>query len=457
MKKCYVIAAVGVVLVFLCLQVNGQVTKIPMKKRKVQFSTFPGVSTAGFESAEYTYNYSINLFSGMTAGSKYFAFALISNLGTRSSSGLQLAGLANVIGSQSYLHMTNGEVRELKDDQGTPSQKGIQIAGLLNMVRGESSGIQVTAGMNAVYRNSSGFHLSGLGNYAGDNMIGVQLGGLYNVTGKLVMGMQIGTLNKAGDRLSGLQLGVLNHAKHLEGKADHSMVQSFGVQIGIINHSRTNNGFQVGLINRARDMRGVQFGLINIFKPGPYNGANRYNGIPIGLLNFGSADSRLRISRSDILPLIAEYTTGNCHNCSFTKSRMPIDDRFYKTNQNILIAGYGFSATDPVKWAVGYGFQRVYYFKNSMSANDPKNMKYFFSPSVRFIHLNRQEKFDRTLSLLAQFQFEVGYRFSWFAVFAGANVNSYFYKDREPLELPNELARGPRHQVWPGYVFGVQF
>ena len=457
MNRCYVKSVIFTVLLLLCLKLEGQVNKIPQKKRKIQFSTFPGVSTAGYESAEYTYNFSINLFSGMTAGSKYLAFAFISNLGTRSSSGIQFAGLANVIGSQSYLHLTNAERRQLEKEGGTPSQKGIQIAGLLNMVRGASSGIQLTGGMNAVYRSSSGFHLAGLGNYAGDNMFGVQLASLYNVAGKLVMGTQMGAFNKAGDRLSGLQLGVINYTKHLMGKADNSVVKSVGFQIGIFNKSRTNNGVQIGLINRASRMRGVQFGLINIFTPGPYDGSNQYNGVPIGLLNLGSSDSKLRFSRSDVIAVMLEYTTGNCDNCTFTPSKMPIGQLFYKTNQNVLIAGYGYSEDDAVKWAFGYGFQRVYYFKNSMNPYDPLNKKYFFSPSLRFIHLNRQEKFDPTLSLLTQLQFEVGYRFSWFAVFVGANMNSYFYKHGEPLDLNYEFASSNQHQVWPGYVFGIQF
>ena len=376
MNKCYAITIIGMGLVCLCLQVNGQSTKrIPYREKKIQLSTFPGVSTAGFESAKYTYYFSFSLFSGMSAGTKYFAISPISNLGTRSSSGIQLAGIANIIGSQSYLHLTNVEKNELEGDGNTPNQQGIQLAGALNMVRGESNGIQITAGMNAVYRNSSGFHLAGLGNYSGGNMLGVQLGGLYNVAGRLVIGSQIGALNGAGSRLSGFQLGVVNHAKYVEGKADNSSVKSFGLQIGIINHAKTNNGIQIGIVNRALRMRGVQIGLLNLFSPSPYDGANRYNGVPIGLLNFGSTDSKLRFSRSDILPIMVEYTTGNCHNCTFTESKMPISDKFYKTNQNALIAGYEFSDDGAVKWAVGYGFQRVYYYKNSMSIADTKNKK----------------------------------------------------------------------------------
>ena len=289
-------------------------------------------------------------------------------------------------------------------------------------------------------------------------MIGVQFSILYNVTKRLVVGGQLGALNVAGNRLSGIQIGGLNRAKLVEGKANNTSVKSFGLQIGLINHSRTNNGHQFGVINRARRMRGLQVGLVNFFTPAPYDGANRYNGIPIGLINIGSTDNRFRISRSDILPFIAEYTTGNCHNCSFTKSSMPIDDAFYKTNQNALIFGYDHWNESEITWSAGYGFHRVYYNKSSGSENDPNNMRSFLSPSIRFIHLNRGVKYDPTLSLLAQLRFEAGIRLKRYTFFVGANANTYLTKLDEPLSISTEVVRGTgkmNYQIWPGFVYGV--
>ena len=459
MNKCYVLSIFGAGLICLCLKVSAQsIERIPYREKKVQFSTLPGVSTAGFESAKYTFNFSFNLFSGMTAGTRYFSFGTISNLGTRSSSGIQLAGIANIVGTHSYIHLTNYEQKKLENEGKTPNQKGIQLAGFLNLVRGESSGIQMTAGMNSVYRNASGFHLGGIANYAGGNMLGVQFSGLYNVTKRLVIGGQFGAVNVAGSRLSGIQIGVLNRAKLVEGKANNTSVKSFGLQVGLINHSKTNNGYQFGLINRAKRMRGVQVGLINLFTPAPYDGANRYNGIPIGLINFGSTDNRLRISRSDVLPFTIEYTTGNCHNCSFTKSSMPIDDAFYKTNQNALIFGYDYWNEAEIRWAAGYGFHRMYYNKSSGSENDPNNMRSFLSPAIRFVHLNKAAKYDPTLSLLTQLRFEAGIRLKRYTLFVGANANAYLTKRDEPLNVSREVLskRGKiNYQVWPGFVYGL--
>ncbi|MEM0940293.1 MAG: hypothetical protein AAF600_20010 [Bacteroidota bacterium] len=464
MNKCYAVSVFGVLLVGLCLRATGQKVNRPSdrlvyREKAIQFSSFPGISTGGLESGKYTYRFSFNLLSGITAGTKYFAFATISNLGTRSSSGIQFAGLANIIGTQSYLHLTNAEINQLEQEDLIPGQKGIQLAGVLNYVRGVSSGAQVTAGMNAAFKGGSGIHLAGIGNFAGGDMIGVQISGIYNVTERLTLGTQIGAMNVAGTRLSGVQLGLINHVELVEGKANNASYHTFGLQLGLINYAVTNNGFQIGLINRAKRMRGVQVGLINLFSSAPYDGANRYNGVPIGLLNLGSTDSHIRFSRSDLLPWMAEYTTGNCHNCTFTESKMPISDIFYKTNQNALIVGYSFSDDEQVKWAVGYGFHRMYYIKSSMSKADPGNKKYFFSPSIRIMHLNQQKKFDSSLSLLSQLQLDAGYRLKWFAIYVGIHLNAYWYQDQLPLEVNWELLNRSsfvNHQLWFGYTFGIQ-
>jgi len=461
MNKCYAVSICGALLVCLCLSGFGQAEqdRIPYREKSIQFSSFPGISTAGLESGKYTYLYSFNLFSGISAGTKYFTFATISNLGTRCSSGIQLAGLANIIGTQSYLHLTDYEQRQLELEGKTPNQKGIQISGFMNFVRGESGGIQITGGFNNVYRNSSGFHLAGISNSVGGNMIGVQMAGFYNYTKKLIFGGQLGAVNMGGGLLSGFQLGLINRVKTLDGKAVSPYAASLGLQLGLINYSKSNHGIQIGLINRAKKMTGIQIGLINFFKKGPYPGGSRHNGIPIGLLNIGSSDNRLRISRSDVLPQTIEYTTGNCHNCAFTKSGMPIDDRWYKTSQNALIFGYDHLNESEIVWAAGYGFHRVYYNKNSAAANDFNNKRVYLSPAIRLVHLNKSRNFDPTLSLMTQLRFEVGLRVKRTTFFVGANANAFLYKEEDPLEISGQLLKGSgkvNYQIWPGYVYGIK-
>lgn len=459
MNKCYAVSQMGILLVCLCLSVNAQDRRIIYREKKLQISSVPGISSSGLESGKYSYLYSFNLFSGVSAGTKYFSFATISNLGTRSSSGIQLAGFANVVGTHSYLHLTNTERKQLESEGKTPNQKGIQISGFLNFVRGESSGIQVTGGINNVNLSSSGFHLAGISNSTGWNMKGIQFSSVFNYSRRMVLGGQMGSFNYSGDLLSGFQIGLINRAKELDGKAINASGSTFGLQLGIINSSRTNNGIQIGLINRTRKTTGIQIGLINLFRRGPYPGGNEYNGIPIGLINLGSRDSRLGFSRSDVIPFTIEYTSGNCHNCTFTKSSMPIDDQFYKTNQNSLIFGFDKWNESEIVWAAGYGFHRVYYNKSSMSPNDFNNRRIYLSPAIRFIHLNKTRSLDPGLSLLTQLRFEVGLRVKRVTIFGGANANAYLYRENRPLTVSSELVNGvgkTNYQIWPGFVYGIK-
>ncbi len=458
MKKCCAVSLMGVLLISLCHKSAGQERRIKYREKKIQLSSVPGISTAGLESAKYSYLFSFNLFSGISAGTKYFSVATISNLGTRASSGIQLAGFANVVGTHSYLHLTNVERKQLESEGKTPNQKGIQLSGALNFVRGESSGIQITGGINNVYGSSSGFHLAGLSNAAGTNVIGVQFSSLFNYAGRLTIGSQVSLFNYTGATLTGFQAGLINRVKELDGRASNGLSSSLGLQLGLFNSSRKNNGIQIGLVNQAKKMTGVQIGLINIFSPGPYNEANRRNGVPIGLINIGSIDSRLKLSRSDVIPSIIEFTTGNCHNCTFTKSRMPLDDHFYKTNQNSLIIGYDHWNESEISWAFGYGFHRVYYNKNSMAQNDSNNKRIYLSPGIRLIHLNQARHLHVRLSLLTQIRFELGMRLKKVTFFAGGTANSYWYRGRSINRSRKEYGKHEKvnFQIWPGYVYGVK-
>src|SRR5436190_4039715 len=92
---------IAIMLFFIMLQSVGysQFKKLREYKRSVQFSFAPGISTNGIGSGFYVNAYSINLFGGLSAGNKILEIGLISNLNLKSSTGIQLAGIANVIGS----------------------------------------------------------------------------------------------------------------------------------------------------------------------------------------------------------------------------------------------------------------------------------------------------------------------------------------------------------------------
>ena len=113
---------------------SGQPKKLPYQERNLQFSLFPGLSTNGLSSAIYYNKFSFNLTSGLSAGNHYFELGVISNTHTRSSGGIQIAGLANIVGSNSYIHLSNYEERQLIKAGDRSELKGIQFAGMLNFV-----------------------------------------------------------------------------------------------------------------------------------------------------------------------------------------------------------------------------------------------------------------------------------------------------------------------------------
>jgi hypothetical protein len=68
----------------------------------------------------------------------------------KSSTGIHLAGLANVIGANAFINLSMAEEWELIKDDFESNGKGIQVSGLLNYVRNHSSGIQLAGVLNVV-------------------------------------------------------------------------------------------------------------------------------------------------------------------------------------------------------------------------------------------------------------------------------------------------------------------
>jgi tetrahydromethanopterin S-methyltransferase subunit F len=88
---------------------------------------------------------------------------------------------------------------------------------------------------------------------------GIQIGGWMNDATERLRGLQLGALNRAGE-LKGLQVGIVNWVT--PGDADGTG-EGVGVQLGLVNRSRTWTGLQVGLVNSATRLRGLQLGLMN--------------------------------------------------------------------------------------------------------------------------------------------------------------------------------------------------
>jgi hypothetical protein len=458
-------------LVMISSVASAQEKKIREYERTFQFSLFPGISTNGISSGSYYNKYSLNVFGGLTAGNRNFEIGLITNSHFKSSTGIQIAGLANILGANAFVNLTLSEERALIHDDFEVNNEGIQIAGILNYVLNHSKGIMISGGFNHVGNDFKGFQVAGIGNSTGGFSLGVHLAGFYNLAKESVAGVQISSLfNYTDGQLSGSQIGLINKARRMKGRHSTPPTKAKSLQIGLINFSREMDGTQIGLINFGGAARGKQIGLINFFQRLGSKEDVRM-GTPIGLLNLGSRGSYIRLSYNEIFPANLEYTTGNCLNCTWTQSGMPYRGRNRKFNQNALIVGY-----DPNRdtWGFGWGFQKVLYNKASMLPV-PWNEKRVITYGVKFLHLNKEMKLDRTFNLVTRLNLDWGKRYPdpkppkkgdprfpyWYG---GISLNYFLMEpqgDEKVFDIKSpEISAGKlwglAGKLWPGYTLGIQ-
>jgi hypothetical protein len=434
-------------------------------KRTFQFSLFPGISTNGVSSGHYYNRFSFNLLGGASAGNTFIEVGGLTNTNFKRSNGIQIAGLANLIGTNAFLNLNVSEERTLINNDFECSFKGIQAALLMNYVLDNAKGIQLSGGLNVVGRDFSGVQLALVGNSAGGTSIGFHLAGFYNVVDGSVAGVQISSIfNYTGEELSGTQIALINRAQWMMGRHSTPPTERRSLQIGLLNFCREMHGTQIGLINFGGGMRGKQFGVINFFQRMGSKEQVRM-GTPVGLLNFGSYGTYFRINYSELFPLNAEVSTGNCMNCTWTQSTMPYWDSNQQLNQNVLIIGYDrWNET----WGFGYGFQKLLYSKSSMNPKDVENKKRVITYGVRWLHLNRSFSFDKTLNLVTRLNFDWG-KFKWgnryksYYWYVGASLNYFIYEDDQENTYSIsswKLASGTLSEFsticWPGYNIGIQ-
>lgn len=452
-----------VVLLHSCKGYAQVAKKIREYERTFQFSLFPGISTNGISSASYINSYSFNLFGGLSAANRVLEIGLVTNNNLKTTTGIQIAGLANITGANSFVNLSQSEERAMINGEDFEvNRTGIQVAGILNYVLNNGKGIMLSGGLNVAGNNFRGFQLGGIGNSAGDATIGLQLAGFYNVTGESTAGFQISSLfNFTGAQLSGVQIAAVNKAGWIKGKKSTPPTATRGMQIGLLNFSKAMDCWQIGLINFGGAARGKQIGLINFFEK--YGSKENVRmGTPIGLLNFGSRGSSVRVFYNELYPMNIEVTTGNCLNCTWLlNSEMPYDDNNQIYNQNALIVGYDYALET---WGFGYGFQKVLYNKASIMPS-PDNKKRVISYGVKAMHLNRSLSFDKTFNLLTRLNADIGKRFGFLYVFAGISVNYFLYEGTERVDVYK--IRSVTYQVsgirdwdamfWPGYAVGFQY
>ena len=288
----------------------------PEETRSFQLSIFPAVGTEGRFSHKYIYNFSVNVFAGITGGVDGVEIGGFGNINRYSMKGLQAAGFGNAV---------NGNVN------------GLQAAGFINVVNGGAEGLQGAGFINVVNSNSKVLQGAGFANIVNGELRGLQGAGFLNVTsgnakaiqaagfgnvcGGLVEGIQGAGFFNAAYRVQGLQgAGFLNVSEDIKG------IQG----AGFINVAGRIEGLQLaGFINVARKVEGVQLGVFNV--------ADSIDGIPVGLLSIVKNGYRkIEFSGGDALNTAIAFKIGV--------------RRFY----NIFTLGTQFVDIDPL-FTYGYG------------------------------------------------------------------------------------------------------
>ncbi len=250
------------------IQLNGQ---SPEDKplRDFQLSVFPLVGTDGYQTRDYRYQFSLNLFMGLTGGVQGLEAGSFMNITEGKVEGAQLAGFGNVVrgdlkgiqgagfmnvihGSSEGLHFS-GFMNVLHGGHDgvkgagfmnvvTGDSRSVTGAGFMNVTRGNFDGASGAGFMNVTAANSQGVKGAGFMNVTGGDAKGLYGAGFGNVTGGTMQGTQMaGFMNVAGD-VQGIQMaGFLNAASRVE-----------GFQLGFINVSDTISGVPIGFLSVTR-------------------------------------------------------------------------------------------------------------------------------------------------------------------------------------------------------------
>ncbi len=132
------------------------------------------------------------------------------------------------------------------------------VSGIRLQIYGENRNV---SGLDIGLAHSTTGDFTGLGglwtlfNHVGGTTTGVQWG-VINYTEGEVVGWQSGWINVNNAKVKGLQTGLVNW--HDLATSDFS-----GLQLGLINTAKHVHGVQLGFINYAETLKGLQLGLWN--------------------------------------------------------------------------------------------------------------------------------------------------------------------------------------------------
>jgi hypothetical protein len=272
------------IITFLFPALNYAQTQSEKPLRDFQFSIIPFVGTDGRDAANYRYNFSLNLFAGVTGGLEGFEAGGFMNVNAGSAKGAQFAGFGNLVHGNMEGFQGSGFMNLVHGNT-----KAFHGAGFINFISGSTEGFHGAGFINVFGGNSKSFSGAGFANVIGGSFEGFQGSGFANVTGGNVKGVQgAGFVNVTGGQFEGLQGAGFANVTGNEAK---------GLQAaGFMNINRDLKGVQAaGFLNVADKVEGVQIGFLNI--------ADTINGVPIGFLSIvkKGAYRQIEISASDVM------------------------------------------------------------------------------------------------------------------------------------------------------------
>jgi hypothetical protein len=422
---------------------QDQEEMVKLVRRDVAISLVPGVGTSGLDFESLSTKISINLIAGYSASSNGFELGVFSNYNKFSANGIQMAGLFNVVGKKrinltsrrpDFFGTLNGFQVAGIANKVFSSGAGFQLGGLFNLVNKSFDGAQVAGFLNRTNDVLAGVQISGGINFCGEFALGVQVAGLMNSSVKSFDGLQFSpAINFTAGSLTGYQLGSINRAAMVNGKASTEAYNFNSLQIGLINSAGKLSGVQVGLINRAKEHNGVQVGLLN------FCGKNR--GRSYGLLNINSMGEHVRFYFSESFPYNLEISTGSRKIMSA------------QTLQNNILFSYDPTPTHR-RYAYGYGVGKVIY------SIDPERDQKFFHYDVQVSYETQDLKIDGSGRIVGKLRSFIGRRlFSQkpYYVFVGLSLNYAHQHADYSADLPRFRVTINKNSIlWPGFYVGMQ-
>lgn len=418
----------------------------------VNLTLVPGLSSIGLDPSNHYSYLTLNILSGYQRGNYWFQLSGISSATIEQANGIQIAGLANIVGVDYYRGLSPQAILKAEKEGDTPFLNGLQFSSLMNYVRGRASGGQMALVANIAKKSTTGAQIGGMLNYSGGLLIGVQLGSVANISKGSTMGVQIAPYNRTFRELSGFQIGLVNRAKTIEGKNSVQEGASTGVQLGLVNNSRVMNGLQIGLINVSGDNQGTQIGLINVYKTPHKKG--KPDSTPFGLLNAGNSAS-LEAFVDETFLMNFSISTGNLKNVGLLPARS-----LKRIMNQIMYRQSHFSESR--YRAYGWNWQKQFYNYSP----DITGEFYFISLGFGTSYVDFAEAEHKT-NLLSEIGLTVGSRLFYknksTYLYATLDAN-YFYSNDGQTLAPGNISRsfseeGARrtHELWPGIAVGLKY